>query len=1206
MNLFNQHGMKELAILLFLTFMNSTSLDAQCMINYPTTDTIDCAVPIDSFPRIMDSDISGCMLTSIDSVGIPIYDQLGCDDDPVIYAKFYRRWNIVSDFGSQVFLDTICVAKIDTADVEFPMDTTLDCSADTTISGTGYPTANDNPILGSFPHCNLWVGVTTTIENLSCAGGRYKIKIHRDWTIMNICNTMETLEHRQTIHVIDTTDPEMTLPIEIKENTESTKCAADFTLPVPLALSDNCTDSSDIQLFITVYPLGGGPAVAVADADRNVTDIPIGQFIAEYIAADGCGNNFRDTMDILVEDCVPPVVTGKDKVLQFNAGVGMLTLPAESFDHGTVDNCGPISFKVKRMTAPVGYDCFNDGNSEYKFDDAIKFCCQDAAEPVMVILRAYDKMVPPGPVDDDLLESKSSDYMLMVTVLDKSDPSINCLDNDTIDCSEDLIDLSRLGVPTVEDNCDATVVLDTTIYDLNDCGLGCITRRFVAMDPSGNTDTCNHKVIVTSDEPFNAYDTSFLKWPEDVILMECSASTDTSNTGAPELTDKASCAQIIIGYDDEIFQYAESACLKIFRKWRVYDWCQFDNSSQSQNGSYPGVWYYTQVIKVDDTLSPELLLPSDVCFGSQSLDCSDEMVTVPNFLASDCTPESDIRYSFEIDFGKDGSIDRSGIGNDVSGEFPQGCHRVIAIADDGCGNRSVDTFQVEVKDAKPPTPVLDGNLVTELMDMGGGNGMVDVHAGLFAKKSFDNCTASQALRFAFSTDPDDTLRTFTCDDIGDNPVDIYVFDESGNFDFLKTSVEIQDNMEVCSPTTLQAESNTEVYGSIQTELGKPIERVSIKLMKGNVETPTTTDRKGEYMFSGVEMHQDYLVEPEKDINPLNGISTLDIVKMTKHLLGSEVFESPYQIIASDINRNGSVTTLDIVHLRKLILGIIPGFRDDKSWEFVDANYKFVDPQNPLDEAYPTVYDIKDLSEDMTIDFIGIKLGDVDHSVRPNRLSTGTVRNNSIPITLWYQEVPTEKGKRIDIKLKDLNGFDGIQFAMKLSESSSIELGKLSENEVYFDKDNQELRVSHHRDQSAAFEEERLLSIYFDVQEIPGIDLSEDYLHAEGYLNSTAYPIVLKSIEILDSDSGPNFEVSQNNPNPFNGQTSIDLNNAQSQKFSFSVYDLSGKTIHSRELYLDEGSHQIIIEAAHIPESGIYIYEFKNDEHTIRNKMIKIK
>lgn len=69
-------------------------------------------------------------------------------------------------------------------------------------------------------------------------------------------------------------------------------------------------------------------------------------------------------------------------------------------------------------------------------------------------------------------------------------------------------------------------------------------------------------------------------------------------------------------------------------------------------------------------------------------------------------------------------------------------------------------------------------------------------------------------------------------------------------------------------------------------------------------------------------------------DPLNGVTTLDLVLISKHILGLEILDSPFKIIAADANNSGSVTTFDIPAIRKVILGIEPNFPSQLSWRYV--------------------------------------------------------------------------------------------------------------------------------------------------------------------------------------------------------------------------------------------------------------------------------
>lgn len=108
-----------------------------------------------------------------------------------------------------------------------------------------------------------------------------------------------------------------------------------------------------------------------------------------------------------------------------------------------------------------------------------------------------------------------------------------------------------------------------------------------------------------------------------------------------------------------------------------------------------------------------------------------------------------------------------------------------------------------------------------------------------------------------------------------------------------------------------------------------------------------------------------------------GISTLDITLVRRHILGISALDSPYKILAADVNGSGSVSTLDITLMRRVILGIADAFPAG-AWRFVPASYAFPDPTSPWAPESERVIPVLD-SDRLGTDFIGIRTGDVNGS-----------------------------------------------------------------------------------------------------------------------------------------------------------------------------------------------------------------------------------
>lgn len=179
-----------------------------------------------------------------------------------------------------------------------------------------------------------------------------------------------------------------------------------------------------------------------------------------------------------------------------------------------------------------------------------------------------------------------------------------------------------------------------------------------------------------------------------------------------------------------------------------------------------------------------------------------------------------------------------------------------------------------------------------------------------------------------------------------------------------------------------------------------------------------TTSSGIYNFNAIPTAGNYTVTPLKDDNPMNGVSTFDLVLMSKHILGIEPLNSPYKIIAADINKNGSVTTFDIVELRKLILGIyseLPITPPGALCRKISPS-----PTRPirLPTGWPELVQISDLQSGgfNSGDFIGMKIGDLNGSVILKSFVNADDRSSG---TVFFdiQDREVKAGESFEVTLK---------------------------------------------------------------------------------------------------------------------------------------------------------------------------------------------
>lgn len=176
-----------------------------------------------------------------------------------------------------------------------------------------------------------------------------------------------------------------------------------------------------------------------------------------------------------------------------------------------------------------------------------------------------------------------------------------------------------------------------------------------------------------------------------------------------------------------------------------------------------------------------------------------------------------------------------------------------------------------------------------------------------------------------------------------------------------------------------------VSGNVQTHWGQPMPNVKMTIT-GGASATVYTDSAGNYAFSNIPVGGNYTIAASLDTNDLNGVSTFDLVLMSKHILGLDPLDSPWKIIASDANKSNSVTTFDIVEIRKLILGIYTAYPNNTAWRFFPLAASFPDPAQPFSgNLPPEVISILNLQGDYTAgNFRGVKTGDANNTALPGQ------------------------------------------------------------------------------------------------------------------------------------------------------------------------------------------------------------------------------
>ena len=531
-------------------------------------------------------------------------------------------------------------------------------------------------------------------------------------------------------------------------------------------------------------------------------------------------------------------------------------------------------------------------------------------------------------------------------------------------------------------------------------------------------------------------------------------------------------------------------------------------------------------------------------------------------------------------------------------------HLIRWLVKDACGNEgSANTYVLFIED-KNPTPLCIQTLSTSTMST---DGSVTIWAVDFDAGSFDNCSEVDLL-FKDEDGNYSPSLTFGCDDIDDGvsqifDLDLFAVDALGNFDFCTVSLRVDDFNDNC-PNSITSGSENEVSGAVATSFGDMVEDVDVSLSVGMNDM---TSVEGKYAFNDLAYNA-FEISATKNDDYLNGVTSLDIVLIQRHLLGAKPFDSPYQIIAADINGDGRVTALDLVDLRKLILGVYDELPRNDSWRFVDASQKFED--NAIPFPFLEVISIVDFEGAAKgQNFIAIKIGDVNGNAIANSLLAGENRSSGM-LSLQIEDAQARKGELIEVAIKSSN-FSNIaayQYTMELNglEFISANSGAIDVSPSNFGTLDKNTVTTAWFSPEGITAEEELYTMTFKV--LDNVRLSDAFSISSRVTTAIAYTadqnILDVGIEYFNVER-TNFALLQNTPNPFEEETIIGFQLPEAAKATLSILDVTGKKIKVLSEEFNAGYNEFVIRRSDLGSNGVLYYQLESGAFIATRKMILI-
>jgi hypothetical protein len=373
----------------------------------------------------------------------------------------------------------------------------------------------------------------------------------------------------------------------------------------------------------------------------------------------------------------------------------------------------------------------------------------------------------------------------------------------------------------------------------------------------------------------------------------------------------------------------------------------------------------------------------------------------------------------------------------------------------------------------------------------------------------------------------------------------------------------------------------------------------------NDESASSSDASGHFILGFGTTQYDRMVQLSREGKKLEGISTLDLITLQRHLNGDEPITAPYKLYAADLDGNGRVGANDLLLLKKAILGgfKIPGYPGNLSWVFFGDPCS---PDAPLDLFTGECHDGVEIDHTGTFPaiaaFKALKMGDVNSDMvnmawmlTPRTTTALQVAVRENPSTHGYEFISTRDaavyGFQISVNSTDLDltpgalAVDATNMAKDKDGFTNISWGQTSPVSV------------------------KAGEVLFAIENLPeGMPLGsllvndEESLYPEIYTKGLDNELIelVPYREILNANS---FE-SRISPNPFTDVTTLQVIIPAGEDFTVTIHDMKGEELFNRKYVSYTNEAEIVIGSDVVRIPGVYYYRVKSSMGELSGKFVR--
>ncbi len=1133
------------------------------------------------------------------------------NDLNICNAGTINRTFSVFENGSTISCIQLITLEIDSPAVVFPLDITVNCGASNDLSIVGEPVitamcpgflVDKNDTVDQDSSCNL---ITTRI-----------------WKVIDNC--LDTIyKSEQIITEIDTLPP---ILIESAKNVIIDCMQGDLDSLNNWLLSnggaiaiDNCTEAiwtNNFENFDFLCANTGSTSVIFTATDQCGNAVSTN---ANFIIIDTIGPSFLQLPIDMTMTCEANIQQEIDDYLLTNGGaivfeqcsevqvVSELINPIESLCSSyevittATDQCGLSITTISTITivddtppeilmtpSDIQVSC-ESGNIEEQIDAWISSHGGAVATDLcgeVIWINDFDQTIPQcgTAIQITFTATDECDNSISVsatyTVIDNFAPIIIDPAMDmTYECDGfgNEIDINNYldnnGFANVTDVCSNIVWSNDFIKIDSICGgTGTSLVNFTATDVCGNQTVTTGLITIIDTTPPDVL------IPIEEFVVECDGfgnvlefNTWVQANGNIAVEDICSEVEFTFDFNSLIKTCANAG--SVFTVFVAADEC--NNKTN----------LITNFI-IEDTTPPLVSCPEDLTVIDENLDCIENIILPPTTATDLCN--GNLFFSYEIDYDSNGTIDIVNNGTNTPNNYAIGIHTINYFVEDECGNIGACQQIVEVVDGTGS----ELNCVETFflgIDETGIATLTPESIGMTSNCNEGTGSLSQT--------------SFSCDDCGINEITFTLTDIFGNATTCTSNVfvcDLDNNCSDCIPC-----SGLAVGGLISTENNIPLSNVDINIE--GYQTMLQTNSSGNYYFEG-SINNHYLIEPYKNDDVTNGVTTLDLIAIQKHILGIAYLDSPYQKIAADANNSGSITTLDIVDIQRVILQIDDVFSNNTSWRFLESDFEFINYNNPFTSTFPELIAINGLtSPQVNSDFVAIKIGDVNQTYLGNASNVNTRNTHIIPLKIKDQIV--QKNEVIDIKIEvqesvEIEGYQiSLAFDPTLFEFLQVNqfgLDDMTIDNFGFSKIDEGILLVNwtpSKPMMLSAPENYLFKLQLKAKKktqlLDNIWIQENPIVNEVYVYNKnkktevqKFGILIQQNDTASTSSKTHFF--QNAPNPFTASTQIKFYLPEQMMVDLNIYDATGKKTWSLSRLFSPGNNEITIHADELGPDGIYL------------------